>query len=408
MPAGPRLAGGRPWGRSREKRASREHHDDHVAAPLGALSARADPMIRLLNDYRARVAAGELKRDRLQEAAAVRLQALAAALKGYRPGGRSFFRRPQAPPRGLYIWGDVGRGKSMLMDLFFAHAPLRRKRRVHFNAFMADAHARIHVARQDAETRDPIMPVAKALAAEATLLCFDEFQVGDVADAMILGRLFEQLFAQGVVVVATSNTAPERLYEGGLNRGLFLPFIALIETRTEIVELNGEQDYRMQRMAGLDLYITPLGSGADARMDAAWARLTGEATGAPVTLKLLGRELAVPRAAGGVARFSFADLCEAPLAGPDYLAIARAFHTVMVDRVPEIGPERRNEARRFTLLVDTLYDEGVKLVCSAAVPPERLYPEGDGAQGFRRTVSRLAEMRSAGYLERRGGAEAAQ
>lgn len=356
-------------------------------------------MVTLIEQYRSRIAAGELKHDTLQEAAAARLQHLAGELKHYKPGKRRFFRRPQ-PPRGLYIWGDVGRGKSMLMDLFFDHAPMAKKRRIHFNAFMTDAHARIHAERQRLDVKDPIPPVARALAADAMLLCFDEFQVSDVADAMILGRLFEQLFALGVVVVATSNTAPDRLYEGGLNRQLFLPFIALIEERLKVFELDGDSDYRMQTMAGLDRYITPLGAGADARMEAAWARLTQGAKGTPTTLPVLGRDVPVPRAAAGVARFDYKDLCAKPLAAADFLAIARAFPTVMLERIPVMRPEKRNEARRFVLLIDTLYDEGVEFICSAAAPPDALYPEGDGAEAFRRTVSRLTEMQSTEYLER--------
>lgn len=365
-------------------------------------------MARLFEHYRARVAKGDLKRDPLQEAAVKRLQALAVRLKHYRPGRRRFFFAAPAAPKGLYIWGDVGRGKSMLMDLFFETVVLKKKRRIHFNAFMTDVHAAIHRERQG-DAKDPIPPVARAIARDASLLCFDEFQVNDVADALILGRLFEQLFALGVVVVATSNTALARLYEGGLNRQLFLPFISLLEQRLDIVELNGEHDYRMHRMEGLDLYITPLGPEAGAKMDAAWARLTDGAPCKPSSLKVLGRALPVPCAAVGVARFSFAELCGKPLAAADYLAIAHTFHTLLVDRIPVMGPEKRDEARRFTILIDTLYDEGVTFVCSAAAPTDRLYVSGDGADAFRRTVSRLAEMRSADYLKRgRRTAEAAQ
>ncbi len=367
---------------------------------------------RTLDLYRARVAKGELKLDAEQEAAAVRLEALASALRTYRPG-RGFFFGRRKPPRGIYLWGDVGRGKSMLTDLFFAAAPVALKRRVHFNAFMVDIHARIHEWRGlDAHERakrpefvkeagdDPIAPVAHAIANTATLFCFDEFQVADVADAMILGRLFEQLFARGVVIVATSNTAPRRLYEGGLNRQLFLPFIALMESRLDIVELNGPIDYRLQRMAGMPVYITPLGPAADAAMDEAWRHLTDNGHGEPRALNFLGRALHVPLAANGVARFSFGDLCAQPLGAPDYLALAHAFSTLFIDRIPVVGPERRDEARRFVMLIDTLYDEGVRLVCSAAAAPGELYIAGDGAESFRRTVSRLIEMQSFEYLKR--------
>jgi len=347
--------------------------------------------------YRALLANRELVPDTAQESAVRHLQRLATQLRRYR--GQWCFFSAVEPPRGLYIWGDVGRGKSMLMDLFFEAVATAPKRRVHFNAFMIETHARIHRARQ-VGADDPISSVAKKIAEEATLLCFDEFQVTDVADAMILGRVFEQLFDLGVVVVATSNKAPQRLYEGGLNRQLFLSFITLIERQLDIIELNGPTDYRLQRLSQLDTYITPLGPDADAKMDAAWARLTDKRRGASAVLTILGRELRVPQAAKGVARFSFGDLCRQPLAAVDYLEIAQHFHTVLVDHIPAMGPSNRNEARRLTILIDTLYDENVKLICSAALPPAALYPEGDGAEAFRRTASRLTEMQSAAYMRR--------
>ena len=246
---------------------------------------------------------------------------------------------------------------------------------------------------------DPIAPVAKRIFSEALLLCLDEFQVLDVADAMILGRLFEKLFAYGAVIVLTSNTEPDRLYEGGLNRPLFLPFIAMIKDRLEMVALNGPRDYRLERMAGLNVYITPLGAEADASMDAAWRRLTDTDRGAPLALEILQRKLIVPQARLGVARLSFDALCGEPLGAADYLSLAQHFHTILIDRIPRLGPERANEARRFTLLIDTLYDEKVKLVCSAAAPPQELYVEGDNQPAFRRAVSRLMEMQSADYLQ---------
>lgn len=356
----------------------------------------------LLERYRAAIAKGELKTDPAQQAAAGRLAALAKALRSYRPG-RSLLFGARTPPRGLYIWGDVGRGKSMLMDLFFSEAPIEPKRRIHFNEFMVDAHARIHAERQKAGVSDPIAPVAKEIAESARLLCFDEFQVTDIADAMILGRLFERLFTQGVVIVATSNTPPERLYEGGLNRQLFLPFIETIKQKLDVVELNGPTDYRMLRMSGVRVYLTPLGPEADAAMDATWRRLTDTDKGAPSSLAVLGRSVPVPQAARGVARFGFDDLCGRPLAGADFLAVAHAFHTVLMDHIPQLGPNQRNEARRFILLIDTLYDEGVKLICSATVQPDDLYATGDGAEAFRRTASRLHEMQSEEYLKRGHG-----
>jgi cell division protein ZapE len=347
-----------------------------------------------LSPYARALAAGELKPDAAQAAAAAKLESLARALK---PEGFSLFRSRKAP-RGLYIWGDVGRGKTMLMDLFFAEAPEPKKLRLHFTAFMRDIHARIHALRSQPGMEDPIAPLARAIARDVRLLCFDEFQVTDVADAMILGRLFEQFFAAGMVVVATSNTPPERLYEGGLNRQLFLPFIEQITAQMEVVTLNGPTDYRLQNLKDMDVYLTPLSPAADAAMDAAWTKVAG-GPGKPASLTVLGRTVAVPRAGRGAARFSFEELCGRPLGPADYLAIAQDFHTVFVDHIPVLTPEMRNWTRRFTLLIDTLYDEGVKLVCSAAAPPESLLADDFGAEPFRRTVSRLVEMRSEAYLQ---------
>jgi len=355
----------------------------------------------LLTQHREAVAKGELRPDAAQENAVYKLNQLAQALAEKR--GFSLFRKAAEPPRGLYIWGDVGRGKTLLMDFFFEEAVVAKKRRAHFNRFMVDVHARIHAERQRAGSSDPIPVIARDLAAEAQLLCFDEFQVSDVADAMILGRLFDRLFAEGVTIVATSNTPPDRLYEGGLNRQLFLPFIAQIKQRLEVVELNGPTDYRLQRISGLKVYLTPLGPEADAAMDAAWERLTDCKYGKPANLPVLGRRVPVPQAAHHVARFDFADLCAQPLAAADFLAVAQEFHTLLLGHIPLLTPEMRNEARRFILLIDTLYDEGVKLICSAAAPPEALYPAGDGADAFRRTASRLAEMQSEDYLKRGHG-----
>ena len=349
-----------------------------------------------LERFRHAVAIGRLKADAGQEEAARELQALADKLAAWRPAHRFALIRPD-PPRGLYLWGDVGRGKSMLMDLFSESAQVRPKRRVHFNAFMGEVHLHLHHERRHGGARDPIAAVARHIARGATLLCFDEFQVGDVADAMILGRLFEQLFARGVVVVATSNNAPDRLYEGGLNRQLFLPFIALLKERMGVVGLNGRVDHRRGLDRAEPRYFTPLGRKADAAMDEAWRVLAG-GDGEEASIAVLGRALPIPRAGGGAARFSFDDLCKAALGAADYLALARAYHTVLIDHVP--APPVRDEARRFTLLIDTLYDEGVQLVCSAAAPPEALYPTGDGADAFRRTASRLHEMQSRAYIER--------
>jgi len=354
----------------------------------------------LLDQYRRSVTKGELRVDAAQENAVCRLNDLSRALTKKR--SFSWFRKTEVP-RGLYLRGDVGRGKTLLMDFFFEETSIPKKRRAHFNSFMVDVHARIHAERQKAGSADPIPVIARALAQEATLLCFDEFQVTDVADAMILGRLFDRLFAEGVTIVATSNTPPDRLYEGGLNRQLFLPFIAEIQRRLEVVELNGPTDYRLQRISGLNVYLTPLGPKADAAMDAAWERLTDCKRGKPASLSVLGRKVPVPQAARHVARFAFSDLCAQPLAAADFLAVAQEFHTLLLDHIPLLSPEMRNEARRCILLIDTLYDEGVKLVCSAAAPPDGLYPAGDGADAFRRTASRLAEMQSEDYLKRGHG-----
>jgi cell division protein ZapE len=353
----------------------------------------------LLADYRAAVSSGELKADPAQDKAVRQLQALSDKLAEKR--GFPLFRK--APVRGLYIWGDVGRGKTLLMDLFFEAAPVAKKRRAHFNSFMVDVHARIHAQRQKAGSDDPIPPVARALADEARLLCFDEFQVTDVADAMILGRLFDRLFSDGVTIIATSNTPPDRLYEGGLNRQLFLPFIEEIKQRLDVVELNGPTDYRLQRISGLEVYLTPLSPAADAAMDAAWQRLTDSKAGKAASLTVLARTLVVPQASRGVARFAFDELCDRPLAAADYLALAQAFHTLLIDHIPVMTDNMHNVARRFTLLIDTLYDEGVKLICSAAAPPAELYSAGIASEGFRRTASRLAEMQSEDYLRRGHG-----
>ena len=375
-----------------------------------------------LEHYRALSETGQLHPDEAQWRAAAAFDALHRKLKSYRPKRRRLFgvggSDAQREVKGIYLHGDVGRGKSFLMDLFFAGASIAKKRRVHFNAFMAETHQRIHEWRQLSEDEreqrseyareagdDPIAPVAKRIAAEATLLAFDEFQVTDVADAMILGRLFEKLFGHGVIVVATSNTPPHRLYEGGLNRGLFLPFIAMIEEKMDIIELNGPRDYRAERMDGLNVYLTPLTKEADALMDAAWRRLTDSERGSPQTIVVLQRKLLVPQAAKGVARFTFDELCRQPLGAPDYLALARAFHTLLIDRIPRFGREESNEARRFTLLIDTLYDQRVKLVCSADAKPSELCSACEDADWFKRAASRLQEMQSAQYLRTGHGAQ---
>jgi cell division protein ZapE len=362
--------------------------------------------------YETLVASGAIERDPAQTALVRRLDAVAAALGEHRLARKSsalgwlFGRRsPQTLPKGLYVWGPVGRGKTMLMDLFFEALPVRRKRRAHFHAFMADVHERIHRWRQalkkgEVKGDDPIRPVAADLAQEAWVLCFDEFSVTDIADAMILGRLFTALFEHGVVVVATSNVDPERLYEGGLNRTLFVPFIALLKERMDVAHLNARTDFRLEKLAGSPVYHTPAGAAAREALDRAFRTLSGRARGKAVTLAVKGHAVEIPQAAAGVARFSFADLCAKPLGASDYLAIAQSFHTVILEDIPRMGFEQRNEAKRFIILIDTLYDSRVKLLASAEAEAPELYraPTGREAFEFDRTVSRLIEMRSQEYL----------
>ncbi|MDN2565688.1 cell division protein ZapE [Aquibium sp. A9E412] len=314
-------------------------------------------------------------------------------------------RRPgREPVEGLYVHGGVGRGKTMLMDIFFTLLPVERKRRVHFNDFMADVHDRIArhraaVKAGEAREDDPIPPVARAIAREAWVLCFDEFSVADIADAMILSRLFSALFEEGVALAATSNVAPDDLYRDGLNRGLFEPFIALLKRHARVLRLAAATDYRLEKLSRLPVYMTPLGPEADRQMDAAWAAATEGMTEAPASVTVKGRKVRVPRAAGQMARFSFADLCEKPLAARDYLALAERYDTVFIDGVPVLDDGQRNAAKRFILLIDTLYDKQIRLVMSAAAEPDALYRgrTGNEAFEFRRTASRIAEMRSHGW-----------
>ncbi|MGH6930295.1 MAG: cell division protein ZapE [Dongiaceae bacterium] len=359
--------------------------------------------------YRARRRAGQLDADPAQELAAEKLQSLHHALVGYAPAaGRAgwrerlgLVRHREEPPQGLYIFGGVGRGKSMLMDLFFAAAPLERKRRVHFHGFMLEVHDGLHRQRQEhAADGDVLAPLAEQIVDESALLCFDEFQVGNIADAMLLGRLFTALFDLGVVVVATSNVAPGDLYQGGLQRERFLPFIDLLKERLDILELDGVTDHRRNRIKGMTVYHQPLGAAAGSALAHAFAQLTDSAAGAPTTLAVQGRMLTVPQAAKGVACFDFAELCERALGAADYIAIATHFHTVIVNGIPLMSPEQRNEARRFMTLIDALYEHKTNLICAAADAPDRLYVSGDGAQEFRRTASRLLEMQSVDYLGR--------
>jgi cell division protein ZapE len=363
--------------------------------------------------YQALLSSGAIERDAAQAEVADAFADLERRLAGYKPVrkqgllGRLFADKDEPPPRGLYIHGEVGRGKTMLMDLFFQTCPVAHKRRAHFHEFMAEVHERIYTYRQNIArgelgngNGDVIALTASAIFDEAWLLCFDEFHVTDIADAMILGRLFAKLFELGTVVVATSNVAPEDLYKGGLNRALFLPFIAQISEHMDVMRLDARTDFRLEKLAGVKMWLVPADHDADAALDQAWARMTGNAKCKPRDISIKGRILHVPCSADGVARFSFADLCEKPLAASDYLRLAHDYHTILVDRIPVIDYPDRNAAKRFIALIDTLYDNAVKLMASAEADPLSLYvaTEGYEANEFKRTASRLIEMSSESYL----------
>ena len=363
-------------------------------------------MSGVIERYRALVAAGELRPDPDQQAAAMRLNALQQELEAAPPRGSTLWkllRKAPEPPRGLYMWGGVGRGKSMLMDLFFDSVRIPRKKRVHFHEFMLDVHARLAEVRK-AEKGDPIPPVVDALAEEARLLCFDEMVVNNMADAAIMSRLFTGLLDKRVTVVTTSNRAPDDLYKDGLNRQLFLPFIDLIKDRLDVLTLDGPTDYRLDRLGDAQLWHSPNGPEATRALSEAFFRLTDYPVEdrAKVPAEDIqvqgGRSLHVPKSLKGVAVFSFKRLCAQARGAPDYLAIARRFHTVILVGIPVLGPENRNEAARFVTLIDALYEYKVKLLASADAEPVQLYPSGDGAFEFERTVSRLMEMQSDDYL----------
>jgi cell division protein ZapE len=361
--------------------------------------------------YQGLISSGTIERDAAQARTVDAFAALEQRLARYKPArkqrllGRLFRDKDEAPPRGLYIHGEVGRGKTMLMDLFFQTSPVEHKRRAHFHEFMADVHERIYgfrqsIARGQIADGDVIALTAGTIFNEAWLLCFDEFHVTDIADAMILGRLFAKLFELGTVVVATSNVAPEDLYKGGLNRALFLPFIAQIETHMDVMRLDARTDFRLEKLTGVKMWLVPDDGEAANALNKAWAKMTGNAPCKPRDIAIKGRILRVPCSAHGVARFSFADLCEAPLAASDYLRLARDYHTILVDHIPVMDYPQRNAAKRFISLIDTLYDNAVKLMASAAADPVSLYLATDGneANEFKRTSSRLIEMSSESYL----------
>jgi cell division protein ZapE len=371
--------------------------------------------------YEALLVSGDVNPDPAQRAAMEKLQAMHERLDGYRPaslnsgwaGRFSFGRRsPAEAPRGLYIHGAVGRGKSMLMDLFFDGVAVERKRRVHFHEFMQEAHELIHEWRQSnkvSKTAEPIRPTAARLADKNWLLCFDEFEVRDIADAMIVSRLFHAMFELGVVVVATSNRHPDDLYKDGLQRDLFLPFIAILQKRLEVLHLEDGRDYRLDRLKGMTVYHMPTGPEADRALDLAFQDLTDGRVGKQERLEFRGREIVVPKADGAVARFGFSDLCETPLGPGDFLEIARRFRSIIISGVPVMSGERRDAARRFVTMIDTFYDNHIHLMLSADAPPQGLYDGDDWGFEFDRTISRLMEIQSADYIEaaRSGSAKAA-
>ncbi len=364
------------------------------------------------NSYDAQVRNGHLEKDAAQVKVVALLDALCEELESYTPARKTAAlgwlfgsKSTSQAPRGLYIWGGVGRGKSMLMDMFFDGAQISKKRRVHFHAFMAEVHAAIFKYRQalkkgEVKGEDPIGPVAEGIAKDATLLCFDEFTVTDIADAMILGRLFKVLFARGVVVVATSNVEPNDLYRDGLNRDLFQPSIELIEAQMDVVRLESRADYRMEKLAGAETFHVPSDAAARSALTEAFKTLTGRESGKTATLQVLGRSIEVPQSRGNVARFSFHDLCEKPLGAQDYLAIAKRYHSVIVDDIPVLKAAQRNEAKRFIILIDAFYESHIKFFASAQATPEKLFEAEEGREAFefQRTVSRLNEMRSSDYM----------
>ena len=367
---------------------------------------------RLIETYRAMIADQQLAPETSQAHAVEKLQLLSSRLQNYNPStpkriamalfgwGRDRLVEQQLP--GLYLYGEAGRGKSMLMDLFFESAPIAPKRRIHFHAFMQEAHAGIAAARANGAD-DPVKPVADAIADAATLLCFDEMQITDITDAMLVGRLFERLFARGVVVVATSNRHPDALYKGGWNRDVFLPFIDMIKARLEVYELASPVDHRRARPQAERVYFVPADDTARREIDGIWSRLTDNVPEAMLKLTVQGRHQSFSRNVGRCLRTDFAELCARPLGVADYLALAEAVDVLVLENLPILSPKRNNEAKRFVTLIDTLYEAQVRLVISAEAEPDALYVEGAGAFEFARTASRLEEMRSTGWWQGHNG-----
>ena len=360
--------------------------------------------------YRTRKASGELREDSIQELAAEKLQSLHRGLQGYEPqsgmkGWKArwgLVRRTETPPQGLYIYGPVGRGKSMLMDLFFDSAPVKKKRRIHFHEFMIEVHDAAYAWRKDINRKsdkDPLPQIAEGIAATASLLCFDEFHVTNIADAMILGRLFTTLFDLGVVVVTTSNFEPDNLYKGGLQRERFLPFIDLLKERLDCLELASPIDYRLARLKQMQVFHSPLGVASTKALEKSYGDLTEGAASEPDTVFVKGRAIKVSRTARGVAWFTFSELCTEALGAEDYISVGRRYHTLILDQVPKLNEERRNEAKRFVTLIDALYELKVNLVMAAETSPHEIYRGPTHDFEFERTISRLMEMQSDDYID---------
>ena len=350
-------------------------------------------MTSLRETYDRLIDEGKLQSDPAQEALIPEFDRIRDAMS--QPMKKGLFRKAPDPPKGLYLWGGVGRGKSMLMDLFVEHLPDIPSRRVHFHAFMQEIHAAMHEARKTG-VNDAIAPVAADVAASVRLLAFDEMQISDITDAMIVGRLFQALFAAGVVVVTTSNRLPDELYKHGLNRSLFIPFIEMIKEKMVVREMVSPTDYRQNRLSGTQVYFTPVNADSRAAMNAVWDDLAG-GPGTPLTLRVKGRDVVIPAFHNGMARAQFHDLCGTALGPADYLALAEAVRVLLLDDIPTLSRSNFNEAKRIVTLIDALYEARVRLICSAAAKPEMLYVEGEGTFEFERTASRLREMQADGW-----------